>query len=222
METIKNASLVVQTQLTQVLQNPYLMASLKVALMLYASQIAPKLPTVVQNTFANTFVKIIAIAMIAYLAEIDLQLSIILAIVFVLSTNLLSGRSVFESFGNSQGTFHADQTKYTNLLGEPAVVTKAKLIESLSDIYPGCGEVKIADLIALFDGDKIKLQDTVQYAIKELMETAKGDSKAKLSQIARAVGLPYNVQLTDENAGLISTLLLQYGYKVSDDCQVPH
>ena len=66
MESIQNAQVYVQHKLNAVLQNPYVMAILKVGLVLYASRIAPRLPSAVQDTFANTFVKIIAIALIAY------------------------------------------------------------------------------------------------------------------------------------------------------------
>jgi hypothetical protein len=221
MDTIKNVSNVAQSKLNEVLQNPYIMAFLKVSLVLYASQIAPKLPTLVNDTLQNTFVKIVAIALIAYLSELDFQLAIILAIVFVLSTNVLSGRGVFESFQNNQGPFYNDKSKYNNLLGAPALIGTSKIQESTTDNYPGCNKVTMADLVALFDGDKIKLQDTVQNVMAELMKVATGDAKDKLIKMSRYTGLPYNVEFNDENAGLIATMLLQYGYKVSDDCQAP-
>jgi hypothetical protein len=222
MDTIKNVSDVAQSKLNQLLENPYVMAFLKITLVLYASQIAPKLPTVVNDTLQNTFVKILAIALIAYLSELDFQLAVILAIVFVLSTNVLSGRSVFESFENNQGAFYNDKSKYNNLLGDSALIGTSKIQESTTDSYPGCNKVTMADLIDLFDGDKIKLQETVQYAMAELMKSAKGDAKDKLMKMARYAGLPHNIELNDENAPLISTMLIQFGYKVSEDCQVPH
>lgn len=224
MESLSKISDITKSKLDIVLDNPYIMAVIKIVLILYASQIAPKLPSLAQNTLQNTFVKIIGVALIAYLAEVDFQLSIILAVIFVLSTNLLSGRSVFESYDNIEyGKYHADQSKYVDLLGSPSTIGTAKLQESLSDNYPGCNKVTIKDLLALFDGDAMKLQKTVQYAINDIMKKLPSDSDAKtnLTKIARAVGLPYNVKLIDSNASLIATMLLQYGYKVSDDCQVP-
>lgn len=228
MDTLKNVTTVAQMKLTAVLQNPYIMAVLKLALILYAAQIAPRLPTQVQSTFKNTFFKIAAISLIAYLADIDFQLAIILAVIFVLSANLLSGRSMFESYHNVHepqvGTFYTDLKKYTDLLGKPAAVGHAHLIESLSDNYPGCNNVTIDDLLNLFDGDHIKLQNTVEYAFNELLQAlpAGSDAKTRLTQIAHAVGLPYSLKLTDENAPYLSTILLQHGFRVSDTCQVPH
>lgn len=227
MESIQNAQVYVQDNLNIALQNPYVMAVLKIGLILYASLIAPRLPTIVQDTFSNTFFKIIAIALIAYLAEVDFQLAIILAVIFVLSANLLSGRGIFESYesisSGHEGVYQSDMTKYTNLLGEPAPISKFNLIESLSDYYPGCNKVTMADLLSLFDGDHLKLQDTVKNAFADLnkMLPDNDDSKDKLTKIARAVGLPYNVEFNDVNAPLIATILLNYGYKVSDSCQAP-
>lgn len=225
MESLQNIQTAVQDKLNTLLQNPYLMAVLKVGLILYASRIAPKMPSYVQNTFENTFVKIIAIALLAYISEVDFQLAILLAIVLVLGTNLLGGRGIFESYNNiefnSVGQYQSDMTKYTNLLGKPAQIGKFKLMESLSDNYPGCNKVTLKDLLVLFNGDAPKLQKTVQYAFSELNSILAGKDKENLLRVARAAGLPYNVELSDENAPLIATILLNYGYKVSDTCQAP-
>lgn len=224
MDSIKNVTNVAQVKLNQVLQNPYIMAVTKIILVLYASQLAPKLPTVVQNTFQNTFVKIIALVLIAYLAEVDFQLAILTAVVFVLSTNLLSGRSIFESYKNIEyQVYQSDMTKYTNLLGKQAVVGNAKIQESFTDNYPGCNNVTVEDLLSLFDRNKLKLQTTLQYAVSELLKSypAESDAKSKLMKMARAIGLPYNVQLNDTNAPFLASLLLNYGFKVSEKCQVP-
>jgi hypothetical protein len=226
MESLGNVQTAVQGNLNTILQNPYIMAVLKVGLILYASKLAPTMPSYVQDTFKNTFVKIIAIALLAYISEVDFQLAILLAIVLVLGANFLGGRGVFESYNNvgfnSVGSYESDITKYTTLLGKPAQVGKFKLIESLSDNYPGCNKVTLKDLLALFQGNAVKLQKTVHYAFSELNAALPaGKDKENLLRIARAAGLPHNVALSDETAPFVATLLLNYGYKVSDDCQVP-
>jgi|688.fasta_scaffold283506_1 hypothetical protein len=220
MESLQNVQIAVQSNLNTLLQNPYLMAVLKVGLILYASRIAPTTPDYVQNTFQNTFVKIIAIALLAYISEVDFQLAILLAIVLVLGANLLGGRGVFESY-NNLGEYQVDMSKHTNLLGKSAEIGKFKLIESLSDNYPGCNKVTLKDLLALFNGDAPKLQKTVHYAFSELHASLTGNDKENLLRVARAAGLPYNVELSDQNAPLIATILLNYGYIVSDTCQPP-
>lgn len=224
MDSINNVSAIAKNNLNIILKNPYIMAILKVSLILYAAQIAPKLPSSISKIFEYTFVKIFFIILIAYLAEVDFQLAILLAVVFVLSANLLSGRKLLESYNNLQGPYYSDQSKYNTLLGTPVVVGHAQLLDSSSDNYPGCNKITINDLIGLFDGDHMKLQTTVKYAINGLMHQLpdKSDAKNKLLVIAHAVGLPYNVELNDQTAPYIATLLLNYGFKVSDECQAPH
>jgi hypothetical protein len=227
MESLQNVQESVQRNLNGLLQNPYIMAVLKVSLVLYAARIAPQLPSMVQDSFQNTFVKIILIALLAYLSEVDFQLAILLAIALVLGANLLSGRGVFESYGNVElnnvASYHSDMTKYTDLLGKSAQIGKFKIMESVSDNYPGCNKVTMKDLVALFDGDALKLQKTTQYAFSELHAALpEGKAKDNMVRMARAAGLPHNVELNDENAPFIATLLLNYGYKVSDECQAPH
>lgn len=226
MESLQNVQESVQQNINGVLRNPYIMAVLKVGLVLYAARIAPQLPSMVQDSFQNTFVKIVLIALLAYISEVDFQLAILLAIALVLGANLLSGRGVFESYGNVElntiATHHSDMTQYTDLLGKPAQIGKFKIMESVSDNYPGCNKVTIKDLVSLFDGDALKLQQTAQYAFSELHSALPaGKAKDNMVRMARAAGLPYNVELSDENAPFIATLLLNYGYKVSDDCQAP-
>lgn len=223
MDTLKNISNVAQTNINNVLRNPYVMAVLKIALVLYAAQIAPRVPGPIQSLFQNTIFKIVIISLIAYLAEVDFQLAIMMAVVFVLSANILSGRGPFESFMN-EGTYYQDKTKYTDLLGHPAKISDYKLIESNSDNFPGCDSITLADLLNIFDGDHVKLQQTVTYAFNELLQKLPKDSTAmnRLTEIARAVGLPYNVELNDSNAKYISTILINQGFKVTDSCQAPH
>lgn len=225
MDKLKEVSNVIKTKLDIVLKNAYFMTVLKIVIALYAAQLAPNLPTKVSVLFKNTFVKIFAVAFIAYLAEVDFQLAILLAIVFVLSTNLLSGRSILESYQNeNQGNFYKDQTKYNNLLGEPSIIGTANLIESQSDNYPGCNSVTVADLLNVFDGDHMKLQTTVKSSYVGLMNElpAESDAKTRLDKITRSIGLPYNVILNEKSAPIIATLLINAGFVVNKTCSPPN
>jgi hypothetical protein len=219
----------IQNNLDKVFKNPYIMAILKVFLILYASQIAPRMPNYVQDTFKMTIVKLIAVFALAYISEVDFQLAILIAIILVLGTNLISGRGVFESYKNldfynnesqNVGIYQSDINKYTDLLGAPAKVKKVNLMESQTDIFPGCIKVSMKDLLSLFDGDSTKLQNTVSNVFFELQKSLPKDkSEENLLKMARAAGLPYNVEMNDANAPLIATLLLNHGYKISDACQ---
>jgi hypothetical protein len=224
MDTINKIQNVVETQLQKALRNPYIMAVLKIALVLYASQIAPRISPKATSIFQFTIVKIVSIALIAYIAEIDFQLSIILAVVFVLSINLLSGRGPLESYEDSKPSSFTDKVnELTDLLGKPAKVNGFTMLESHTDEFIGCQNVKLADLLAIFDNDAIKLQKTVEFTYQQLMEKMpKGTAKENLMRIARSVGLPYNVPLNDENSPIIASLLLQHGYYISKTCSAPN
>lgn len=224
MDAIQTAEITIKRNLDVILKNPYVMAVLKVTLVLYASLLAPRLPSMIRSTFTNTFVKITALALIAYLADVDFQLAIILAIIYVLGVNVSAGRGIFESYTNMQSPYFADQQKYTNLLGEPAIIGDATLIESSSDNYSGCDNIKMDDLLSTFDNDSVKLQTTVMYAYKSLIDQLPPNSTAQenLTAIAKSIGLPGNIQFNDANAPLIATILLNHGFKISDSCQPPH
>jgi hypothetical protein len=226
MDYIHNAEQAVKTKLDVFLTNPYIMAVLKITLILYASTLAPKAPAFVISFFQYTPVKLVAVVLIAYLANIDFQLSILLAIIFVLGSNFLSGKMPWETFSllqEEQGSYFVDKTKYTNLLGQPATVNNSKLLDGQTDVYSSCTNIKLQDLLNVFDGNAQKLQDTVSYSTNYLMQNLPdgSDAKTKLTMITKSLGLPYNVELNETNAPLIATILINAGYKVTDLCRAP-
>jgi hypothetical protein len=208
MEYVNQTTRFIESKLAYPLSNPYIMAVLKITLALYGAQIAPKAPEYLQQLFKNTFVKLILIALIIYLSERDIQLAILLAIIYVFGMNLLSGRGVLESYGDYSSDY------------KPSGAT---LVEPKTGLYPGCDKITMDDLHKMFDGDKTKLNNSVQYAFQELMMRSKTkDSKEMLMKIAYAAGLPYNMSFDKpETAPYIATLLVNYGYKVSDTCRPP-
>lgn len=208
MEYVNQTTRFIESKLAYPLSNPYIMAVLKITLALYGAQIAPKAPEYLQQLFKNTFVKLILIALIIYLSERDIQLAILLAIIYVFGMNLLSGRGVIESYSDYSSDYKA---------------SGATLVEPKTALYPGCDKITMDDLHKMFDGDKTKLNNSVQYAFQELMMRSKTkDSKEMLMKIAYAAGLPYNMSFDKpETAPYIATLLVNYGYKVSDTCRPP-
>jgi hypothetical protein len=222
-KSLNDLSTTVEKTIRPVMSNPYVMAVLKVGLVLYAARIAPAPPALASELFGNTYFKILAIFSIAYLSEVDFQLSILLAIVFVLGTNLLSGRRLLESFINEGAPFTTDRAKMTDILGDPNKFNTQTLLEGQTDNYPGCNNIKAADLLELFAGDNLKMQKTVNYALTYLMNRLPaGDEKSKLTAVAQLVGVPGNVVVVDDStAPYIATMLLQYGFIVSDTCSAP-
>ena len=97
------------------------------------------------------------------------------------------------------------------------------LIEPNNQIYPGCMKITAQQLLNQFNGDKKALQDKVLYGYSQLLKQIpdSDSSKETLEIMARAVGLPYNVDLSDDTAPLIATMLIVQGFKLSDTCQQP-
>lgn len=208
MEYIRQSTQFLESSLAYPLSNPYIMAILKISLVLYGAQIAPKSPTYIENLFKNTFVKIILIFFIIYISEKDIQLAIILAVIYVLGMNLISGRGIFESFSNYSSEYKG---------------SGAKMLEPKTMLYPGCESVTMDDLYKMFEGDKAKLQNSVQYSFQELLLKANTkNSKELVMKLAYAAGLPYNLSFDKpETAPYIATLLVNYGFEINDKCHPP-
>ena len=219
MNQINNTTRMIESQIDIPLSNPYIMAILKITLALFAAQIAPRPPVYIQDLFKNTYVKIILISLIVYMSEKDLQLALLFSIILVLGSNMLSGRSLLESFQSfSEGKELAEFSKDYKLDG------KMKLLESTSDIFPGCESITMEDLQKLFDGDISKFSKTVNHSFKELIAKAKDKpSKDKIMQIGRYAGLAENMTFENpETAPYLATLLVNYGFNISDKCQPPN
>lgn len=197
-----------KSSLDKSLANPYVMAFVKLSLVIYAARIAPRLPDVAQKALENTYVKILLLGLIVYLSEKDFQLAVILAVVYVIGVNLLAGRGMLESFANYSEEYKKE--------------SQAKLIEPKTFIYPGCLNMTIADIEKAFDGDQQKLTAATTLAFKELLAMAKDKTaKEKFMQIAYATGLPYNLKINDENAPYIATVLLYRGFDLGNTCTAP-
>jgi hypothetical protein len=209
MDYVKEAGQFVESNVDYALGNPYLMAVVKITLVLYAAQLAPRAPEYLQSLFQNTFVKMLAVFLIAYIAEKDLQLAILMAIIYVFGMNLLSGRGFFESFADYSSEYTPSWS--------------STLIEPHTMIYPGCNDVTMDDLYKVFNGDLAKMQRTVEYSFQQLIAQMKTeDAKEKITKLAYAAGLPYNMSFDKpETAPYIATLLVNHGFEINDVCKPP-
>ena len=192
------------------LENVYFQTSIKLLLILYASTVAPRLPQQATSFLQSTIIRIIFLTAITYFAlQSNLQISLLLACAFVIGANILSGRSLLESYADIKDSFNGKKNPQS-------------LIEPTFFIYPGCLNMKIADLLELFGNDSHKLQETIHYVFKRLNQEPNKSADKTLIQYAHAAGLPHNVAFTDDNAPLIATMLMNYGYKLSDTCHAPN
>lgn len=206
----------------EILSNEYFTTLAKIILILYASQIAPTAPSYIINLFKNTYVKIALIFLMIFMMNNDFQFSLLFAIIFVLGVNAISGRSLFESYTNidmdairdNQESYSKDYKKFGNFT----------LIDPKNEIYPGCLDIKLKDLLIVFDNDHYKLHNAVQNSFKELLSDPSYKNmkdKERLEQIALAAGLPYNLEINDENAPWIATLLINRGFIINKSCHPP-
>ena len=137
---------------------------------LYAGIAAPSLPGAISGLFDYAAVRIALLSLIVWNSNNNPSLSIMIAIGFVLSMNMLSGKKMLEKF---------------------------ELLEPKTNIYPGCHNVTKEDIKGLFESDE------------------------KMKEVLRNIGVPFNIPFDDENAPLIATHLINFGYLVDDSCAVP-
>lgn len=200
----------VDRQVARILLNPYIMTVTKVLFILYASQIAPPLPPYITRFFRNTIFQIVALAVILYISNKDIQLAIIMAVVFVFGTQFISPTTT-EHFAPFDKNYTVD--------------FDAKIIEpNDTEVYPGCTDVKMDQILRAFSGDCIKVQTALSDALKTILEsTIDQPVKDRLQKIAHVLGAPYNIDWSkgDEIAPHIATLLMFNGFNISESCMVP-
>ena len=78
--------------------NPYFATVITIILAVYASLASPNLPNFLKKLFDNSIFKIIIITFIAYRANSNPQLSLLVAICFVVTLNFLAEKETKEAF----------------------------------------------------------------------------------------------------------------------------
>ena len=73
-----------------------------------------------------------------------------------------------------------------------------ELVWPQTNTYPNCSDIKVKDLLTVFDNNELSLKKAMYMC-----------------------NIPLNISLNDLNAPLIATYLINYGYKVSTTCQPP-
>lgn len=198
--------------------NDNLMIGLKIVLILYASQIAPNAPDYFVKLFNNTYVKIALIFLMIYTVNYDFQFSLIFALILVLGMNVASGKNIMESYKNITGDSQAEYSKTYTPVGN------FTLLDPKNEIVPGCENVKYNDLVSIFENDAVKLQTSAQNALYALLnDPSYTDTTAKerLRKTITMAGLPLNLEINDENAPWIASLLVNYNFIVTSTCKAP-
>lgn len=86
------------TSFNKAMNNTYVSGALTLFLILYASMVRPELPPTLMNMFDSSLFRVVFSALIVYTASHNLQVSVLIAVVFVLSMNVLNEQKIAEGF----------------------------------------------------------------------------------------------------------------------------
>ena len=115
--------------------NPYFATVITIVLTVYASLASPNLPSYIKKLFDNSLFKILIITFIAYRANSNPQLSLLIAICFVITLNFLAEKETKEAFAQIE-TFgqleHFSNALDMNSGIEPFVVSSPTAVPATS------------------------------------------------------------------------------------------
>ena len=80
------------------LANPYFASGLSLFLALYAGLARPQLPDFIAGAFENPVFRVTVLFLVAYMGNKNVQVSLMVAIAFVITMNLLNEQKVAEGF----------------------------------------------------------------------------------------------------------------------------
>ena len=116
------------------LDNPFVMGTISIFLVLYGALAKPELPEFLKNLMKNSMFRLLYVFLIAYTGDKNLIVSIVIAFTFMVLFGLLSEVEVQESFENTDIT-SALEGQLDKLLDELNVAT-----EGSEDSTPDAGE----------------------------------------------------------------------------------
>lgn len=88
----------VSKQLDRVLKNNYVSAGASLFLVLYAGMAKPQLPPVVAGLFDTAVFRLVVLTLVVFMSGRNLQLSILVAVAFTVTMNLLNEQKIAEGF----------------------------------------------------------------------------------------------------------------------------
>ena len=100
---------------------PLLNSTVRIALIVLASTLAPSsIPSFLQDAMTNKWGRILFMTLLVYLANKDFSIALLSALCFVVSLNLIQGKSLFEKFAVMNGGI-AEYGAVSDLEATPAV-----------------------------------------------------------------------------------------------------
>jgi hypothetical protein len=80
------------------LSNPYVAGAIVVIAIFYGSLARPELPMAVHRLFDNSIFRFVVLTLIAWVGSKNIQVALVIAIVFMITMNLLSEQKLSEGF----------------------------------------------------------------------------------------------------------------------------
>ena len=108
MEIINNTIGRIDIYMEKIFSNRYYSSIITLVLILYTSVIAPKLPNSILKLFDYSIFRVLILSLVLYYGNKNTKLSIIIAVGFIISMNLLSKRKMFENFTELQSDLQSD------------------------------------------------------------------------------------------------------------------
>lgn len=90
---------IVDRSMSNLFSNKYSAALISLFLVLYGGLAAPKLPNFIIKMFDNAIFRIIVLSLIVYKGERDLSMSLMIAVGFTITLNIVNKQKLFEKFG---------------------------------------------------------------------------------------------------------------------------
>ena len=116
--------------MSTVFENKYSSTIVTVIILLYASLARPKLPNFMVNLFENPIFRVLFLSLIVYKGNRDPLFSIMIAIAFTVTMNLISQQKFFENFADQSshgtGSTHGSGSAHgsgSNSVGDSGVGT---------------------------------------------------------------------------------------------------
>lgn len=116
MESVQNTLTVASENVSAFLSDTWVSAFVFMFVLVFASTVAPKLPASVASLFQYTWVKVLFIALILYMNQINSGVAILLAIVFFLGLQSLSQVRMFNFMDEISNKAAELKKKYAEMM----------------------------------------------------------------------------------------------------------
>jgi hypothetical protein len=115
-------------------QNIYLFSILSIFLVVYGPRLHIRLPSTLRHLFDNTFFRMLVLFLIAYMAHRNFVVALTIAIIFIVTMNILHTTNAFESLRNS--LFQENFVTYGPPVADCNTYDKNKREELRTSFYP--------------------------------------------------------------------------------------